>query len=87
MTKKQTRPDLEKIISLGRKGIIYPDHMERWIQFKKEWAEVDLTIWNGLKKKMKVDDSGTLTLSPPLSSNEKKWAKKFIQRAEERGLC
>ena len=64
MTKKQTHPDLKKIISLGRKGIIYPDHIERWIQFKNEWAEVDLTIWD--KKEMKVDESGTLTLSPPL---------------------
>ena len=87
MTKKQTHPDLKKIISLGRKGIIYPDHMERWIQFKNEWTEVDLTIWDELKKKLKVDESGTLTLSPPLSSNEKEWAKNFIQRAEERGLC
>lgn len=39
------------------------------------------------KKEMKVDESGTLTLSPPLSSNEKEWAKNFIQRAKERGLC
>lgn len=87
MTKKQARPDLEKMISLGRRGIIYPAHMERWKQFKKEWAEADLVIWDELKKKIKIDDSGTLGLSPPLSSSEKEWTKKFIQRAEERGLC
>lgn len=87
MTKKQVRPDLEKMLSLGRRGIIYPDHMVRWEQFKKEWAEEDLVIWDKLKEKMKVDDSGTMKLSPPLSSSEKEWAKNFIQRAEEKGLC
>lgn len=61
--------------------------MERWEQFKKEWAEADLVVWNKLKEKMKIDGSGTLKLSPPLSSSEKEWAKKFVQRAEERGLC
>lgn len=44
MTKKQDRPDLEKMIFLGRKGIIYPDHMVRWEQFKKELAELDLGV-------------------------------------------
>jgi hypothetical protein len=87
MTKKQDRPDLEKMIFLGRKGIIYPDHMVRWEQFKKELAELDLAFWDELKEKIKVDDSGTLKLNPPLSLSEKKWVKKFIQRAKERGLC
>jgi hypothetical protein len=87
MEKKQDRPDLEKMISLGRRGIIYPDHMKRWEQFKKEWAEEDFVIWDKLKEKMKMDDSGKLELSPPLSSSEKEWAKNFIQRAEEKGLC
>lgn len=87
MEKKQDRPDLEKMMSLGRRGIIYLDHMERWEQFKKEWAEEDFVIWDKLKEKMKVDESGTLKLSPPLSLGEKKWAKKFIQRAEDKGLC
>lgn len=87
MTKKQARPDLERMISLGRKGIIDPDHMVRWEQFKKEWVEADLLIWEGLKKRIKEDGSGTLKLSPPLSPSEMKWAKEFIQRAEERRLC
>ena len=52
MKKKQDRPDLEKMISLGRRGIIYPDHMNRWEQFKKEWAEEDFVIWDKLKEKM-----------------------------------
>jgi hypothetical protein len=87
MEKKQDRPDLEKMISLGRRGITYPDHMNRWEQFKKEWAEEDFVIWDKLKEKMKMDESGKLELSPPLSSSEKEWAKNFIQRAEEKGLC
>lgn len=87
MTKKETRPDLKKMISLGRKGIIDPDHMVRWGQFKKEWAEADLATWNKLKEKMTVGNSGELALCLPLSSSEKVWAKKFILRAEERGLC
>ncbi|MGB5100977.1 MAG: hypothetical protein WBN94_10330 [Methanothrix sp.] len=87
MTTKQVRPDLEKMISLGRRGIIYPDHMERWEQFKKEWSEEDFVFWDQLMEKMKVDDAGTLKLSSPLSSSEKKWSKNFIHRAEEKGLC
>jgi hypothetical protein len=87
MTKKQGRPDMEKIISLGRKGIIDPDHMERWEEFKKGWTKADLAIWNKLKERMIIVDSGTLELSQPLSASEKKWAKKLILRAEERNLC
>ena len=87
MTKKQGRPDLEKIISLGRKGIIDTDHMERWEEFKKSWTKADLAIWNKLKDRMTVVDSGTLELSPPLSASEKEWAKKLILRAEKRNLC
>lgn len=87
MTNKRARPDLEKMISLGRKGIIDPDHMKMWGEFKNVWAEADLAIWNKLKERMTLGDSGALELSPPLSSSEKEWAKKFIMRAEESGLC
>ena len=87
MTNKRARPDLEKMISLGRKGIIDPDYMKKWGEFKKEWAEADLAIWNKLKDRMTVVDSGTLELSPPLSASEKEWAKKLILRAEKRNLC
>ena len=85
--KKETRPDLKKIISLGRKGIIDPDYMEWWGQFKENWTEADLATWNKLKEKMTVSNSGELEFCPPPSSSEKVWAKKFILRAEERGLC
>ena len=87
MTKKETRPDLEKIISLGRNGIIDPDYLERWGQFKEDWTEADLATWNKLKEKMTVSNSGELEFCPPPSSSEKVWAKKFIPWAEERGLC
>jgi len=87
MTNKRARPDLEKMISLGRKGIIDPDYMRRWEEFKKEWVEADLAIWNKLKERMIVGDSGALELSPTLSPSEKEWAKKVVMRAEERNLC
>jgi len=87
MTNKRARPDLEKMISLGRKGIIDPDYMKRWGEFKKEWAEADLAIWSKLKERMTFGDSGALELSPPLSPSEKEWAKKIIMRAEERNIC
>ena len=44
MTNKRARPDLEEMISLGRKGTVDLDHMKRWGEFKKEWAEADLII-------------------------------------------
>jgi hypothetical protein len=87
MTNKRARPDLEKMISLGRKGIVDHDHMKRWGEFKKEWAEADLIIWNKLKERMATGDSGALELRPPLSPSEKEWAKKIIMQAEERNLC
>ncbi len=87
MIKEKIRPDLRELISKAQNGIIDLDHYRRWNQFKNEWSEEDTIFWNKLKNSMIEDESGTKKLDPLPSADEKAWARKFVRRAEERGLC
>jgi hypothetical protein len=87
MAKGKIGLDLRELISSAEKGIIDLDHYRKWNQFKKEWSKEDAAFWNGLKNRMIKDGSGTLKLDPPPSADEKAWAKRFVRRAEEKGLC
>lgn len=87
MAKGKNGSDLRELIFLAEKGIIDPDHYKKWNQFKNEWSPEDKIFWNRLNNKMRRDESGTLKLDPPPSADEKAWAKRFVRRAEEKGLC
>ncbi len=87
MAKRKNGPDLKRLISLTEKGIIDDNHYQKWNQFKNKWSQEDILFWNELKKRMRKDDAGNLKLEPPPSAEEKAWAKGFVRRAEEEGLC
>jgi hypothetical protein len=87
MTKELTYPDLGKIISQAEAGIIDLEHKKLWNRFKQDWSEEDRVFWSKFRDKMVKDESGVPRLSPPPSDDEKAWAKKFIRRANEIGLC
>ncbi len=87
MTKELSHPDLGKIISQAKAGIVDPEHEKLWKRFKQDWSEEDKVFWSKFKDKMVKDESGILRLSPPPSANEKAWAKNFVRRAKEVGLC
>lgn len=87
MPNDSTYPDLDKIISQAEAGIIDQGHKELWNRFKQDWSEEDRVFWGKFKDKMVRDESGVPRLNPPISANEKAWAKNFIRRAKEVGLC
>lgn len=87
MGKVLTHPDLREIISGAEAGIIDPEHEKLWRRFKQDWSEEDKVFWSKLKDKMAKDESGLMRLNPPASADEMAWAKRFIKRAEEVGLC
>lgn len=87
MTNEKIHPDLDEIISHAEAGIVNTKHKKLWNRFKKEWSEEDRVFWRKFEDKMIKDKSGVLRLSPPLSADEKAWAKGFVKRAKEIGLC
>jgi hypothetical protein len=78
---------LEDVLSAGEKGIIYPEHLEGWENFKGEWSKEDKIIWANLLKRFSRDPDGKFSLNPPLTSKEKIWSKELIKLAEKKGLC
>lgn len=81
------RPDLGQIISSVAMGQIDEDHFERWQRFKGLWSVKDRDRWEDLLSRMHKNPDGTTSLDPPLSAEEKVWAKEFIRRAEALDLC
>jgi hypothetical protein len=84
---QKIRPDLKEIIHLGAAGHIDLNHFERWQQFKGLWSTEDRALWQTLLSRVHKEPDGTAELYPPLSDDEKVWAKDLLQRAEALSLC
>ena len=84
---QKIRTDLEEILRLGTVGIINKEHFERWQRFKEQWSIDDRTRWQILFSRIHQRQDGTAELEPPLSDQEKQWAKDLVQRAEALNLC
>ena len=84
---QKIRTDLEEILRLGTAGIINKEHFERWQRFKEQWSVDDRTRWQILFSRIHKRLDGTAELEPPLSDQEKQWAKDLVQRAEALDLC
>jgi hypothetical protein len=78
---------LEEVLSAGERGIIYPEHLRGWENFKRDWSKEDKIMWANLLKRFSRDSNGKYNLEPPLTDKEMIWSKKLIKMAAKKGLC
>jgi hypothetical protein len=84
---QKKRSDLLEVIHLAEAGYIDADYIEQWKRFKEHLTLGDKAKWQILIDQVNKKPDGTVELFPPLSDEEKIWAKGIIMMAERLNLC
>jgi hypothetical protein len=78
---KGGQQDLKDVLRMKSTGID-TDHFNKWQRFKKGWSAVDRAQWLSLLKRLRKMPDGAVELYPPLSDEEKLWARSLLERAD-----
>jgi hypothetical protein len=76
----RSQPTLDKIISFSESGMMRPECLHRWDEFKGLWSQEDRTNLTCILKKITIDTEGNKILTLPLTQQEKAWTANFVWR-------
>jgi hypothetical protein len=78
---KGGQQDLKDVLRMKSTGID-TDHFNRLHRFKKGWSAIDRAHWQSLLKRLRKRPDGAVELYPPLSDEEKLWARSLLEKAD-----